>query len=56
MDSFAFVAYASLATSRTLLQRLLDCLNFALESDLLLVQTNKKNHLTDLHAENHEDQ
>ena len=28
MDSFALVAYASLAVSRTLLQRLLACLNF----------------------------
>ena len=28
VDSFALVAYASLAASRTLLQRLLVCLNF----------------------------
>ena len=31
MDSFVIVAYASLAASRTLLQRLLACLNFALD-------------------------
>ena len=34
MDSFVLLVYASLAASRTLLQRLLACLNFALESDL----------------------
>ena len=33
MDSFVSLAYASLAASRTLLQRLLACLNFTLESD-----------------------
>ena len=33
MDSFVIVAYASLAASRTLLQRLLACLNFALDSE-----------------------
>ena len=33
MDSFVLVAYASLAASRTLLQRLLACLNFTLESE-----------------------
>ena len=32
MDSFVLLAYASLAASRTLLQRLLVCLNFTLES------------------------
>ena len=32
-DSFVCVAYASLAASRTLLQRLLACLNFALDSE-----------------------
>ena len=31
MDSFVLVAYASLAASRNLLQRLLACLNFALD-------------------------
>ena len=36
MDSFVLLAYASLAASRTLLQRLLACcLNFTLDSDLL---------------------
>ena len=33
MDSFVLLAYASLANSRTLLQRLLACLNFTLESE-----------------------
>ena len=33
MDSFVLVAYASLAASRTLLQRLLVCLNFTLDSE-----------------------
>ena len=35
MDSFVLVAYASLAASRTLLQRLLACLNFTLDSEVL---------------------
>ena len=33
MDSFVLVAYASLAASRTLLQRLLACLDFTLDSE-----------------------
>ena len=33
MDSFVLVAYASLAASRTILQRLLPCLNFTLDSE-----------------------
>ena len=33
MDSFVLLAYASLAASRTPLQRLLACLNFTLESE-----------------------
>ena len=33
MDSFVLVAYASLAAFRTLLQRLLACLNFNLDSE-----------------------
>ena len=33
MDSFILLAYSSLAASRTLLQRLLACLNFTLESE-----------------------
>ena len=33
MDSFVLLAYASLAASRTLLQRLLACMNFTLESE-----------------------
>ena len=42
MDLFVLLAYASLASSRTLLQQLLACLNFALDSDLFLVSTNEK--------------
>ena len=33
MDSFVLLAYASLAASRTLLQQLLACLNFTLQSE-----------------------
>ena len=33
MDSFVLLAYASLAASRTLLEQLLACLNFALHSE-----------------------
>ena len=33
MESFVLLAYASLAASRTLLQQLLACLNFTLESE-----------------------
>ena len=33
MDSFVLLAYASSAASRTLLQRLLACLNFTLEAE-----------------------
>ena len=35
MDSFVLLAYASLVSSRTLLQRLLACLNFILEAEYL---------------------
>ena len=42
MDSFVLLAYASLAASRTLLQRLLACLNFTLESDFSLWYKQKK--------------
>ena len=35
MDSLVLLAYASLAASRALLQRLLACLNFTLESEYL---------------------
>ena len=33
MDSFALLEYASSASSRSLLQRLLACLNFTLEAE-----------------------
>ena len=35
MDSFVLLVYASLAASRTLLQQLLACLNFTLDSENL---------------------
>ena len=43
MDSFSLLAYASLAASRTLLQRLTACLNFTLDSkDLICWYKQKK--------------
>ena len=42
MDSFVLVAYASLATSRTRLQRLLACLNFTLDSEDLFCWYKRK--------------
>ena len=46
MDSFALVAYASLAASRALLQQLLACLNFTLDSeDLFCLCKQKKGFL-----------
>ena len=42
MDSFVLLAYASLAASRTLLQRLLASLNFTLELGDYPFSTNKK--------------
>ena len=42
MDSFVLVAYVSLAASRTLLQRLLACLNFNLDSEDLFCWHNEK--------------
>ena len=42
MDSFVLVAYASLAASRTLLQRLLACLNFTLDSEDLFCWCKRK--------------
>ena len=39
LDSFALLAYASLTASRTLLQRLLACLNFRFRRFILLVGT-----------------
>ena len=37
MNSFFLLAYASLGASRTLLQQLLACLDFTLESEDLLL-------------------
>ena len=42
MDSFVLVAYASLAASRTILQRLLACLNFTLDSEDLFCWYKRK--------------
>ena len=42
MDSFVLVAYASLAVSRTLYQRLLACLNFTLDSEDLFCWYKRK--------------
>ena len=42
MNSFVLLAYASLAASRTLLQRLLACLNFTLESEDLFFWYKRK--------------
>ena len=61
MDSFALLAYTSLATSRTLLQRLLTCLNFTLEAeDISFWYKQKKRFLSAMAApqaaENHGDE
>ena len=61
MDSFVLLAYASLAASRTLLQRLLACLNFTLEAeDLSFWYKRKKWFLWTMaaaqEAENHGDE
>ena len=42
MDSFVLVAYAGLAASRTLLQRLLACLKFTLDSEDLFYWYKRK--------------
>ena len=42
MDSFVLVAYASLTASRTLLQQLLACLNFTLDSEDLFCWYKRK--------------
>ena len=60
MNSFVLLAHASLTASRTLLQRLLACLNFTLESeDLSFWYKQKKWFLWTMaaaqEAENHED-
>ena len=48
MDSFFLLAYARLAPSRTLLQRLLACLNFTLESEDYPFGTNEKSDFYEL--------
>ena len=42
LDSFVLLAYASLTASRTILQRLLACLNYSLDSDLSFWYKRKK--------------
>ena len=42
MDSFILVVYVSLAASRTLLKRLLACLNFTLDSENLFCRYKRK--------------
>ena len=42
MDSFVLLAYVCLAASRTLLQRLLACLNFTLNQKIFLFGANEK--------------
>ena len=61
MGSFVLLAYASLAASRTLLQWLLACLNFTLESQDLSFWCNRKKWFlwtmaAAQAAENHEDE
>ena len=48
MDSFVLLAYVSLAASRTLLQRLLACLNFTLESEDFSLWYKRKNDFYEL--------
>ena len=48
MDSFVLLAYASLAASRTLLQRLVACLNFTLESEDLSLWYKQKSDFYEL--------
>ena len=42
IDSFVLLAYASLVTLRTLLQRLLACLKFTLDSEVLFCWHKRK--------------
>ena len=57
LDSFVLLAYTRFAASRTLLQRLLTCLNFILDSeDLFCLLKRKKWFLWIITAENHEDE
>ena len=48
MDCFVLLVYASLAASRTLLQQLLACLNFTLESKIYPFGTNEKSDFYEL--------
>ena len=48
MDSFVLLAYASLAASRSLLQQLLACLNFTLDSEIYSFGANEKNDFYEL--------
>ena len=51
MESFVLLAYASFAASRTLLQRLLACVNFTSESEDLTFWYKKKNDFYELWQE-----
>ena len=48
MNSFALLPYATFAVSRTFLQQLLTCLNFAFYSEVYSVDTSKKSDLDEL--------
>ena len=48
MDSLILVAYASFAASRALLQRLLACVNFTLDSEDLFCSTNEESDFYEL--------
>ena len=48
MNSFDLLAYASLATSRTILQQLLACLNFTLDSEVYPFGANGKSDFFEL--------
>ena len=48
MDSFVLLTCASLAASKTLLQRLLACLNFTLDSEELLCWYKQKSDFYEL--------
>ena len=51
MDSFVLLAYASLAASRTILQRLLACLNFTLDSEDLFYELWQQHKLPKNHGD-----
>ena len=48
MYAFVLLAYANLAASRTVMQRLLTCLNFTLDSEIWPFGTNEKSDFYEL--------